>query len=70
MSNVQTSGDVRRGEGDIEKAIWLWLPTREDLGLEKTLSQPPVIPRRLNSDGIITVGHRLGEICRGKELAQ
>lgn len=68
MSDVETPGDVWGRERDVEKTVGLWLSIREGLRLEETLGLPPIIPRRLDSYGVVTAGHRLGEVFVGRGL--
>lgn len=66
VSDVQTPGDIRGRERDVEETLGLWFSIWESMGFEEALGLPPVVPRRLNSDGVITAGHWLGEVFGGE----
>ena len=57
MANVQTSSDVGRGTWN-DKSV-PFLGRRAVFGLEETLSGPPVVPCRLDGDGIVACCHGL-----------
>ena len=66
MSNVETSGHVGGRRWNNENVSGFALRYREksggDLGLEKALGRPPVIPRGLDGDRIVSGRHGLRQI--------
>ena len=63
MSDVETPGHIGRRRWNNENVSGFALRYREkpcgDLGLEKALGRPPVIPRSLDGDWIVPGSHGL-----------
>lgn len=59
VPDVQASCDIWWGRRDDEDALVLGAPVRAGLRREETLGIPPVVPRGLDGDGVVSVAHWL-----------